>query len=701
MAVAALAAGLCGSVLGEVSPERMCRLKSGDLEIGFSVELGEPGTNGVTVFDERAMGSFREEGEGPVRCGVWRGHPVCGPDFEVRVRLERSADGFWTYAFGYSGNASARFLRRVRFPVVTASMTPGAAVFVPYSTGQLVHPDWAKIKDGGAAWDCQNGAFRVLRFGALLNGNGPNPSVYLDWRTDGYDCSNFVCHKDRDGFARLSVFYDLPFAEEQRRQSVRPFTGVLREYRGSWWEAAQVYRPWARTRPYCAEMRKRKAERGPLNDVAVWFWNRGASERVIAPVERFAADAGVPVALDWYWWHDIPYDVTYPNFWPPREGVEVFRRAIARLRKAGVYTQVYINGVSRGEDDPDWANGGDDEAWWQCPAAHPGRSPRRCVYNRFANVGLVEMCGEAPVFQRKVREVVRHLVADGGLKAVYIDQIGCTCHNPCFNPKHRHAPGDADAPARGYADFIRAIRAENPGVHLSTEDLGEAYLGLFDSQIVLCDSCERLGGWTDCRSTWTETVPAFQAVFNDLTVLFGAYTMMDGVTPYDDKWPKEGKWRHELDWVSLFPDQFAVELARSAVHGLQPCVHNFRLENIGDPRLATDYAFLVATARWRRENAAFLADALLADPGTMTTAGLTARFCSRGTYSPEGKYRTIVHDGLPAVLHTVWRGKDSAVRAMLVNWTRENQSYRLETPDVRAEGVLPPRSWKTVSCGRQ
>lgn len=49
------------------------------------------------------------------------------------------------------------------------------------------------------------------------------------------------------------------------------------------------------------------------------------------------------MAVDWYWWHSNPYDTDYPDFWPPREGVEPFHAAIAHLKGQGIYAQVYIN----------------------------------------------------------------------------------------------------------------------------------------------------------------------------------------------------------------------------------------------------------------------------------------------------------------------------------------------------------------------
>ena len=65
------------------------------------------------------------------------------------------------------------------------------------------------------------------------------------------------------------------------------------------------------------------------------------------------------MALDWYWWHRPSYDTGYPNFWPPREGEESFRRAVARLRKGGIYVMTYLNGLSWDQDDPSWAEGGE------------------------------------------------------------------------------------------------------------------------------------------------------------------------------------------------------------------------------------------------------------------------------------------------------------------------------------------------------
>ena len=91
-----------------------------------------------------------------------------------------------------------------------------------------------------------------------------------------------------------------------------------------------------------------------MRDIAMWAWNRGLIKDVVPTIEKLQQDAGVPMALDWYWWHNNPYDTDYPNFWPPREGVEAFRAAVKRLRDQGIFSQVYVNGLTWDLDGVDF-----------------------------------------------------------------------------------------------------------------------------------------------------------------------------------------------------------------------------------------------------------------------------------------------------------------------------------------------------------
>ena len=48
---------------------------------------------------------------------------------------------------------------------------------------------------------------------------------------------------------------------------------------------------------------------------------------------------------------------------------------------------------------------------------------------------------------------------------------------------------------------------------------------------------------------------------------------------------------------------------------------------------------------------------------------------------------------LPTVFHNIWRAPDGHVAAVLVNWSRDPQPWKLESPEISGAGVLSPRSW--------
>ena len=53
---------------------------------------------------------------------------------------------------------------------------------------------------------------------------------------------------------------------------------------------------------------------------------------------------------------------------------------------------------------------------------------------------------------------------------------------------------------------------------------------------------------------------------------------------------------------------------------------------------------------------------------------------------------------LPTVFYNVWRSPDGRVAAILVNWTREPQDWKLESPAASGAGTLPPRSWTRIGA---
>ena len=649
----------------------------------FSMQLCA--TDDVSNVVEVKADDMREFGESVsngVRTLVWRGHKTAGDGFAVTATLTPDGAGGCEYALSYSGLAGGLAVSEIRFPVVTVRRSDSSAILYPLQTGMLRKPDWRKYKDGE----------KVVGFGPNLMGfrfaavlDHALGGWYVDQRGDARmrPCRYSFIKRSDDGVEIAAHYF--PTLDETRGGCGRlPFGGVIRPVRGGWFQAAKIYREWAKAQDWYVRAKGRKFEK--LRPVALWMWNRGRSGEVMPSVERFVDETGLPAALDWYWWHEIPYDVKYPNFWPPREPVEDFRAAVARLHRKGVYVQTYTNGMLWDMDEPDWKDGGEREY-----LMFRNGSGDVTVFNVYLGHRMAIMCGEAPEFQRRIRDVERK-IAGCGMDGLYMDMIG-NCMRSCWNPAHKHSPGGGKTVAEGYRAFMNAVTADNPDVDISTEEEGESYIDVVDSLIVLYAGYERLGRGV---APEFEMLPVFQMLYHGCVAMYGSYSVVDGIMPWDEKWGKRPP-IDEAKWAGRFPDQFALEFARGVVWGQQPTVHKLLPEHQTDPKWAAEWKFVKDTAAFYHANREYLFDGEMCESGRMECSTKPVDFFVRGCYTKEEKFRSVRQPAVPTILHSVWKAPDGRVAAVLVNWTREPQGYSFTTPEVSASGTLPPLSWKRIS----
>lgn len=190
-------------------------------------------------------------------------------------------------------------------------------------------------------------------------------------------------------------------------------------------------------------------------------------------------------------------------------------------------------------------------------------------------------------------------------------------------------------------------------------------------------------------------MPVFPAVYHGAIAMYGGYATLDGIPPWDPLWPDAERWTEEKPWEALFPDQFPVEVARDVVWGLQPTVHNFKIEDATEARYRPFYDFMIATARFYHANRDLLFDGEMLSPGRLACARQEVEFLQRGIYTKKGEYGVGRHE-LPTVFHSVWRAPSGRVAAVLVNWSRAPQHYKLQSEDVSSEGEIPARTWRVV-----
>ena len=633
----------------------------------------------VVEVEAAEMREFREGESNGVRTLTWRGHETAGGEFSVTAKLvSDGADGY-AYSFSYSGLTNGYAAEEIVFPVMTVPRSDSAALLYPLQSGMLRRPDWRKFKDGDTVVGVGPNVMG-FHFAAMLDDSAGG--WYIDQRGDArLRPGRFQFVKRGESGLEISASYFPTLDETRSGCGKMPFGGVVRPVHGGWFQAAKIYRDWVKTQGWYARARARRSAK--LRDIALWAWNRGRSGNVLPSVVRFVEETGLPAALDWYWWHEIPYDVKYPNFWPPRETETDFCAAVRCLHEKGVYVQTYTNGMLWDRDEPDWKDGGERGA-----KMFKGGALDATVFNKYLNHRMVIMCGEAPEFQRRIRDVESRITGCG-IDGLYMDMIG-NCMGSCWNPSHEHAPGGGTVMSGGYRRFLNMVKYDNPDTDISSEEAGEAYLDVVDSLILLYAAYERLGRGV---APEFEMLPVFQMLYHGCVAMYGSYSVIDGITPWDEKWGRRPA-IDETRWAGCFPDQFALEFARGVVWGQQPTVHKLLLEHQTDSRWAAEWKFVKDTAAFYHANREFLFDGEMCDPGAMRCETKTVDFFVRGCYTKEENFRSVREPAVPAVLHSVWKAPDGRIAAVLANWTRQEQRYALFFGGERRYGIISPLFWK-------
>ena len=649
--------GIAGGVISSRQPFLDWKLGLGDLH----------GRLQYTVPDD--MQHHQVEQSDGLATATWKGHPRWGDDFTVQIRWQRQPDGLWSGTFSYDGYRGNLFVEEIHFPVIKGDCTADSKfIFAGWDCG-VVYKGPKYFKAGTKVVRQYSGA---MQFSALINAG--RPSLYFDHRDAAWNSKacEFAITKDGSHFSYTGIHY--PGQKDKPQANYRiPYENCYLEFMGDWFEAGQIYKKWGTAQPW----HTRRSAENPLRQLGMWVWNRGLIKDALPPVERLQKECGdIPVALDWYWWHSNPYDTDYPEFWPPREGVDPFRAAIGRLKRLGIYTQVYINGVCWDLDGKSWAEGGEEGV-----VVLRNGKPHNTVFNKYNHHRLGYMCGEATKFQDKISTLVRNL-RESGLDGQYLDMIGCGTYDRCYNPAHQHPYGGGAAGPLGFRAMLERLKRENPNYPLTTECCNEAYMDVLDGAIV-CNSTSlehlNLGG---------DPIPLFQSVYHGKFAFFGNYAHPDGTTPWDPLWPPEDRWKTEKEWHKLYPDQFFLELGRTVAWGVQPMVCNIKESLFTNPEFGEIHRFILDTARFYHANREFLFDGEMLSPSGFTCSIAQVDFLARMIFTKENQCN-VVHKEMPAILHSCWRAPDGTKALILVNYTAKAQDWTFNG----LSGTLPAHSY--------
>jgi len=348
------------------------------------------------------------------------------------------------------------------------------------------------------------------------------------------------------------------------------FNTVLGFFKGDWHDAASTYRKWAVRQEWYRNSRVRSGKTPQwARNTALWVWNRGYASNVLSEAEDAKEFIdGLPVSVLWHWWHSCPYDDGFPEYVPPRDGADSFKRAVSRAAEKDIHEIVYMNSIQWGTSAQSFENEG---AAPYCARREDG-GDYSAMFNVFTRHKLAPMCMATDFWKDKYCSLADSVICGYGVSGVYMDQA-CTSFD-CYNPDHGHPIGPGSYWLDGFHKLTEMIRdtvaREGFSPALAGEGSGESWLTSLDLFLTLEASRERYLGYSN-----VETIPMFQEVYHDCAITFGSYSSLV-YPPYDDMWPVEFRPANaETELPEEFNMQFRMEQAKGFVWGTQPMIANY------------------------------------------------------------------------------------------------------------------------------
>lgn len=295
------------------------------------------------------------------------------------------------------------------------------------------------------------------------------------------------------------------------------------------------YRPFTFRTKWGGRTLSRRKITGWIRNADMWLRPADATPEMMESVRKALKYFGKGVGLHWYYWHHLPFDTNYPDYFPAQPG---FKEMIRESQRLGAYVTPYING--RLWDTANHTYKELDGAAASC------RKPDGSLYTEvyISKVLNTVTCPSSPIWKNVLTDLNKRILKELGTDGVYMDQIGCAASQPCYAGNHSHAKGGGgwwpDAYRSMLTDMRRDIYGKNDA--MTTEENVECYMDLFDMMLVV----------NSPHASYMKMVPLFPLVYSDRCVYSGftyiPWKLNDGSFLYITM--KSLLWGSQLGWVN-------------------------------------------------------------------------------------------------------------------------------------------------------
>lgn len=615
------------------------------------------------------------------------------PDLRVVATVTmRAGDGSSEWTLAVEG-LIATPLDSIRFPRVVGIPRLGAreTLVVPLWMGQQMAEPRARFASvqaqgtesqhplGATTARAQSWAYPgalAMQLMALYPEQGPglrmSTSDSLAWR------KSFTIAGADNGTLTLETAHLLPEPGSTEAFTL-PYAVQVGAFRGDWVTVATWYRDWGMQQSWARNSRVARGVVAPwVDSTGVWVWNRGRSPAVLGPAKALQAYAGLPVSVFWHWWHRGPYDTSFPEYLPPREGAAPFTAAVREAQQAGLHAIVYMNQRLWCTATPSWLA---RDAQQGAVRERDG-TIRTEVYNIFDPVPCATMSVTSPFWRQTYAGIADTVIHQYGIDGIYMDQAVLSLVN--WRRGAGMPVGGGNYWMEGFTTLANDLRrmARERNIVLAGEGGGETWLPELDLFLTLQVSQER---YADPANGW-EPLPLFQAVYHEVANTYGTYGSLT-YPPYDELWPDSTRPANALALLERrYAQQFRLEQARLFVWGMQPSIANFLPEQLTERRSEIDYLVRLATLRKQAWSALHRGQFLRPPP--LAVAPVTVRLSRISIYAARRGGPTEAEKVVPSVLHGAWRAVNGAVVIPLASIADE-ETHATLTLDPSALGVPP------------
>jgi hypothetical protein len=646
----------------------------------WSLDLA-PGSSDATINAGQANHfAWRRNGARTIEL-VWSDFSrTSAPQLKVSATIRLRSDTTTAWNIRIEGIRGVE-VDRVRYPRLTHIVTSG-------SGEELAVPSWMgqRARNPAAMLAGRDGKGRRMEFvypgalsmQAIALSSARLGGLYFSADDTAAFRKSFALWGSADGSAGYDMVHLLPNpgALNVFSPSYASIVGVVH---GDWFSAVERYRKWGTAQYWARESRLHTGTTPEwLRETGIWVWNRGHSDVVLEPAADLMHDAKLPVSVFWHWWHNGPYDTSFPDYLPPREGAQHFTDAVSKAHSKGLHTIVYMNQRLWCVNTPSWTKEG-AERW----AVHERDGTLRLeTYNVFDPKPCATMDIATPFWRNKYAGLADTVIQQYGVDGIYMDQAVLSLVD--WSKDHGHDVGGGNYWMNGFRELAKDLRRRkgNRPTGFAGEGGGESWMPDLDAFLTLQVSQER---YADPASGW-EVIPMFQAAYHPYALTYGTYGSLT-LPPYDELWPVEKRPATAMQLLDpKYVRQFYLEQARMFVWGMQPTIANFRANQLTERRKQIDYLEQLAKLRYGMRDifqlGTFLTPPVVEVPSADVLLSRISIYAARLGGPIEA------HTTTPVVLSSAWRSPKNRVAIALASISDDTVDAVIKLP-ARAYGLAP------------